>query len=538
MHTFGKCWRLSLAFVVGATGAQAAVAGPSVLFMADPQIHNVYGGEVKQTLGLADWYAGVARRHPEMNLLSRYAIQDFVKRGEEMGKPGDPPFMVVLGDATNAACTGEYERFMGAVKAGNPDRLVLMAHGNHDSYLMGTINYWQAVVSEISDADLRKFDGPYPVDVSWWPQGALREGRGREGWRALCTQTQAGPGVPMHKIQWMAKYLESLAAPAEDGRRALTLNTGPVSGKEVEFSSTVTAGTALGALDYQARGVWTRPDRSGRGLADTYDSFLVQAVDVGDSHRLILVDTAACAWFNRPWYKRWPRFVHQNAGTAACLHERQLGQIRILVGHTPGKNGEKSGRKIVFAGHHPLKDIQDGEREAFVELMEAASGKDWTYISAHTHRDLTITPQRGGAREININSTTDWPMSAFRIGFDKSVSATRIPGPEPTVFYQPPAMYPRGPELCRHLDAARKLRDLDTEDPDYASPGSLESYKKCTGGVKTKWDEYEKELHDAEQEIARRMGKDEYRRRALGIMAAASQHENATFWLDKYSQVP
>jgi hypothetical protein len=81
------------------------------------------------------------------------------------------------------------------------------------------------------------------------------------------------------------------------------------------------------------------------------------------------------------------------------------------------------------------------------------------------------------------------------------------------------------------------LRNLDTEDPDYASPGSSDSYGKCINGVKANWDKYEKEPGDAEQEIARRMGAGEYRLRALGIMAAASQHENATFWLDRYLQV-
>lgn len=533
MSAFRGLWKPGAAVAAGAMFAQLAAAAPSVLFMADPQIHNVYGGAVKQTLGISDWYAGVARRHPEMNLLSRYALQDFIQRGEKMAKPGDPAFMVMLGDATNAACTGEYERFMGAVKEGDPNRIVLMAHGNHDSYLMGTINYWQAVVSEIDEADLRKFDGPFPVDVSWWPQGAIPEGSKRQGWRALCNQKLAGPGAPMHKIQWMARYLHSLASPAANGSPGITLEQGSSSGREATFSGVGTPGTVLGGLNYQLKGAWTRPDRSDHGLTDTYNSFLVQAVDVGDSHRLILVDTAACAFFERRPHQRWPRFKWQNAGTTACLQERQRKLIQELVEH----NGDKDGRKIIFAGHHPLNTIQKRDREAFVELMKTASGPDWTYISAHTHHDLSTTPQRGGAREINIGSTTDWPMSASRISFGQSVSAMRIAGPEPTAFYQAPAKYPRGPELCRHLDAALALRNLNVKLPDYQSPGTAQTYKACIDKIKGNWNTYERALYDAETEIARRMGDEEYRLRALGIMAAASQHEHATFWLDKYITV-
>jgi hypothetical protein len=519
-----NAWMLGLAMVAGGAAAQAPAADPSVLFMADAQIHNVYGGEVKQTWGVSDWFSGVAQRHPEMNLLSGYALQDFLARGEQQAGPGAAPFAVMLGDATNAACTGEFERFMQAAKGGNPNRILLIAHGNHDSYLMGTVNYWQAPLDGI---DLARFrDGALPPDASWWPDIRLKEGAAGQGWLALCHQSR-GKSAPMNKIQWMAKYLQSLAVPSADGTSALEPG---VAGKDkATFSGRGKPGTALGAVDYRVKGEWIRPTTARHGLADTYDSFLVQAVDVGARHRLILVDTAACAWYQRGWWARLvPRFGVQNAGLSACMGEAQRDVIREFA--TSARN---SGRTVVFAGHHPLKDFLKPDLAAFETIMNEASGPGWVYVSAHTHDPFTDQDRGNGARELNISSTTDWPMSASLISFGARLERAPVELNSAPIAYTPPDYYPNGPELCRHYDAARKLQGLDLADTSYASPGTKDSYKTCIEGVRTDWEKYDRELHAAEDEIARRMADPRYRQRALEIMAAASRHEHETPSADK-----
>ena len=59
-------------------GQDEAHVRATVLFLADPQIHNVHGGDVKQTMGAADWFSDVAQRHPEMNLLAPYALEGII----------------------------------------------------------------------------------------------------------------------------------------------------------------------------------------------------------------------------------------------------------------------------------------------------------------------------------------------------------------------------------------------------------------------------------------------------------------------------
>lgn len=513
--------------------AAAAAPVPSVLFMADAQIHNVYGGQVFQTSRIADVVSHVAQRHPEINLLARYALQDFIEKGEKMAPPSSPAMMVMLGDAANAACTGEYDRFMKIARTGNPDRIVLMAHGNHDSYLMGTINWYQADPRYI---DYGKFaNAVLPVDASWWPEATEPTWRTRKGWKPLCYQDLASKSAPMHKTQWMAKYLNSLARPRADGASELELKPGVTVGEEMWFDGEGKPGTALGNLGYRMKGVWIRPVREtqGRGeghrLVDTYNSFLVQAVDVGRTHRLILVDTAACAFFDPTWTRHLPRYARQNAGFTACMRAPQLKAIQQLVDES-----RDSGRKLVFAGHHPLKDIQGGDRAAFIQLMKKTSGEDWTYVSAHTHAPKTETPLEHGAREINISSTTDWPMSAFRIQFGPTITASTISGVVPTVTYRAPDVYKDGPELCRHLHAAEQLAKLDpgSNERTYRSPATLADYSECKKRVWNDWSTYEQRLSAAERKIEQGMADERFRKRVLDILAAASLNEYYTVWRD------
>lgn len=525
-----SAWKSGAVLAAACVGAPAVAAEPSLLFMADAQIHNVAGGQVKQTWSISDWFSGVAQRHPEMNLLSAYALQDAIRRGKERAEPGAPPYIVMLGDATNAACTSEYERFRKAVTAGDKNRLVLMAHGNHDSYLMGTVNYWQA--SRGQGLDLSPFQNAVlPVDATWWPARAEKAGAEGLAWAALCDQGFSRPSVPMNKIQWMAKYLESLKRPDPNGVPELELTPGTSDANKASFSGTGRPGTLLGALRYRVKGEWIRPTAGGRGLSDTYDSFMVQAVDVGNTHRLILVDTAACASYDHRWYELWPRFWWQNAGTHACLREAQRNAIEALL-------ADSGGRTVVFAGHHPLKDFAKGDRAAFERLMQQASGPAWTYVSAHTHDPYT-DQDRGnqGAHEINISSTTDWPMSAALIHFGQRVQGDPLPMPEPGIVYSPPDQYQNGPELCRHLAAARKLAspDLSLSEARYESPGKHQEYVDCVNDRRS-WERYQGEILAAEQTIADKMADkadEKYRQRILEIMAAASKHERGTFSWDK-----
>lgn len=496
----------------------------SVLFFADPQIHNVYGGDVRQTMGEADFFVGVARRHPETNLLARHGMQDLISRGLAGAHPAAPPLLVVLGDATNAGCTGEFESFRKAIDAVKGDRIMLFAHGNHDSFLMGTVNYYQ---STTKDMDISEFRGKrFPVDSTWWGKIVTPTPETQNGWKPLCHDSVA-KSTPMHKVQWMAKYLDTLiAAPA---KLELKEEQQPGPGR-LGFSGSGKPGSRLAAMNFDLRGEWTPPDHEDDGLLKTYDSFFVQAVDIGATHRLILIDTSACATIPRSWLFPKIRFFSQNAGLAGCIGDAQL---RVIESMATDKHSQ--GKHIVFAGHFPLNDIVAPHKKALTDLM-AKLRKDWTYLSAHTHDAITVKQVGTSGTEINIGSTTDWPMAAHMVSFGDTIIPNPVPGPQPMQEYLAPAAFPTGPELCRHFDAAKALADMDSNPNavNYKSPGNGDSYDVCIRGVATNWDDYEKKLHKAEEDIQKRMFDDPmYKSRVLSIMAASSLHESNKFSVAK-----
>src|SRR3954466_12076428 len=110
----------ALALYLGACGSTAPLkdlppAGENaerpVLFIADPQFHNMYGVGLRQMLPLADFFARVAIRPPELNLLAPYAFANLLSQAEK-ANGGVMPLVVVLGDATNIACSGEFDDFV------------------------------------------------------------------------------------------------------------------------------------------------------------------------------------------------------------------------------------------------------------------------------------------------------------------------------------------------------------------------------------------------------------------------------------------
>jgi hypothetical protein len=502
----------------------------TVLFIADPQIHNVQGGNVKQTMLGADIVSHVAQRQPEINLMAPYALTALIRKGVDQQVKNPTSFMVILGDATNAGCTGEFDRFSQAVANAQPGRILLMAHGNHDSFLMGTINYWQSV---FDTADVSGFDGsPVPVDASWWTPARGANGR---GWPALCYE-HGQSKVPINKVQWMGRYIKSL-----QGEHGLALQGGTSrerswteSGKSVPvlpFSGAGEPGTPLAKLAYQVAGEWVRPEASSRGLLASYESYMVQAVNVGDSHRLIIIDTSGCAEFQASGWSRGIRYVGQNAGMNGCIGNAQIATIRSMAADRLG-----AGRQLVFAGHFPLEKIFAADRTALIDVMKTASGSAaWTYLSAHTHDPKSVWLWAGG-KEINMGSTTDWPMSAYQVQFGEEVTAPTLDFSEAmfgsgTAFaYDGPWPFSGGAELCRHVDAAIKLSKWNPGNGNlFTSPGTWWSYAKC--GVSHRfYTTYQERMKQAMDEIERRMsdtsGKEAaYQDEMLRIMAAASLNE-------------
>lgn len=447
-----------------------------VLFIADPQIHNMYGVGIKQMSYFADKLAKVAIRPPELNILAPYILQDLIKQGQNSSKQKSP-LLVVLGDATNIACSGEFDTFLNIVKPNkakksliNPQTITFLAHGNHDSYLMGTVNRYVPVVNDFTFnpyysrnssgnlewIPLNMASSAFPTDDSWWgTKVGFPSKNSSKNWRDACYSpivTDVRKASPMNKSRWLFRYIDHLKD------YGLKLSSSTILGNESSIYKLLyqpKPDSKLSKLNYIAQGIWYNPIFSkepGDGILSIYKSFIVQAFDLGKNHRLILIDTSVCEKAHGGL-----RYLTTNAGTNACVGEKQIDIIKDIL-------KDKNNRKTIFAGHFPLKDLDDFEQEELTNTFSKYT-KKWTYISAHTHNELTGY-KWGDGEEANIGSTTDWPMEAHNIYFNTnnhSIKAIHSFNRKNKLklMYQPTEINTRI-ELCRHLPAARALANLDT----------------------------------------------------------------------------
>ena len=495
-------------WIVGAGPASGHDARPTVIVVADPQIHNVYGGGVRQTWVVSDVGTGVAQRPPELNLMAPYMLTRLVQRLNALeDTPQDAP-IIVLGDTTNVACSSELDRFEASIAAARrPGQLVFMAHGNHDSYLMGTVNSY---VPKPPEDDIEAYAAhASPPDASWWLPPRHERGR---SWNRICQSPDGG--LPLNKGQWLARYVASLA-PA-----GLSLETeAPVEGDDAGavIRGRVAPGSALAEVNYRAIGRWVPPRRNDEGKWERMRvsrSYLVQAFDLGATHRMILFDSSVC----KEAKGGAVAFFRTNAGTHACVGDEQINDIAALA-------AEADGRTLVFGAHFPFRKFEPDERKRLLAVMGDAAG-GWTYLSAHTHHPHE--PQwRGRGVELNVGSTTDWPMEGVRVEFTRDETRfrhTRIRlAQEPLRDYRR-AWSSQGSELCRHVEAAEALADMEIgEAGAWQSPGTAWRLATClTSGRAAFVDRMSK----AEATIARRMREEPgYEEAAFEVAAAASLHE-------------
>lgn len=486
-----------------------------IFFIADPQLHNTYGIGVRQMLPAADIVSRVAIRPPELNLLAPYVLADLLSQAKSAA--GQPPLVVALGDLSNIACSGEYDDFVGVMSTAWKDGLWLAAHGNHDSYLIGTVNSYVPRDTVTDWKPKLMANSPLPTDESWW--GRHITPTGARNWRDGCYRPHEH-SAPMNKVRWLARYLAHLE------KHGLRVDK-PTSGGEVIPLNFDAASGALLKLNFQVRGVYVKPEfgesPSDSDLLKSYKSFIVQALDVTPGHRLVIIDTALCLDA-----RGGVSFAWGNAGTRACVGKEQLEVIDRLVKEMP------AGRLPIFAGHFPLKELPREERAELMRIM-SQRGK-WTYVSAHSHDPNAAYDWDSGV-EVNIGSTTDWPMEAHilyplpgssQFGLRRSFYGHRYEG---TTKYTP-SRASRGSEVCRHLPAAEALAELDlTNVPRrWKSPARSVDCEPADGDDKV-WKARGKRLREHINKIAARMSDPQYRQAVLGIAAAASRHESRTFYL-------
>ncbi|WP_428267597.1 metallophosphoesterase [Haliangium sp.] len=383
-----------------------------IIFLADSQIHNATGGSLKSLGRVADRVSNVAIRPPKLNLLAPLALRALVRSARENAVSD---LMVVLGDVANIACSSELEAFENELRLSAESTPWLAAHGNHDSFMMGVFQAYERDTARRRDSEALFSDedrecAHLPPCLSDDASGSCCAWRRYSGWstaeasafaydRLPATswpQACASPtgSVPANKLVWMAWYLRHLTRmgvevslseemTGEDGEsfRIIRGKPGPNS--------------PLSSRDYRVTGRWVSP----RSAADGYHqerwwSYLVQSFDATPGKRVILIDTSADGGLNPTLW---------NLGGAGRMGRMNYKQSADIEAHVKAARGRK--QAMVVAGHYPFKGLSRTERHRLAQLDIAE------YISAHTHTPTTYKPVANTTfQELNIGSTTDWPM--------------------------------------------------------------------------------------------------------------------------------
>ena len=375
-----------------------------LIFIADSQIATITGGRINSANFFSDALVPVAVRPRETNLLSQLVLENALERtAMRLGEQGN---VFYLGDATNFACGGELRDFDEAMR--NVEKsggIWLAAHGNHDSFLAG--NYGNFVPGKnalaalrlssehgflvhADDGNSRKFRA-YET-FSWWSAETARsfayDSSPKRSWAAICAEPEGNVGVPTNKLVWLAWYAAALH------RQGVEFSSWGAreQGGLIEGSGTLSNGTRV-----DVKGWWVSPTKD--FLPEAGKSFVVQRAVLPNNITIVILDTSVAGNeignARRPW---------QYAGKRGRIGEEQLAVVKaMLAGST---------RPTILAGHMPLEYLEQHERNELLAIMKQHGVT--TYVSAHTHQSPSIRNDES-VQEINVGSTTDWPMSLSAI---------------------------------------------------------------------------------------------------------------------------
>ncbi|MFW5740121.1 MAG: hypothetical protein ACOC1F_07125, partial [Myxococcota bacterium] len=104
-----------------------------VLLIGDNQVQHLSGKGIVERTSAADRAAGTAIRPVQLDMFAHQLLIDACE-----AVPQIP--IIHLGDAANAACLQELERAFELMRRCGPNRPWVMAPGNHDGFLMGSVD--------------------------------------------------------------------------------------------------------------------------------------------------------------------------------------------------------------------------------------------------------------------------------------------------------------------------------------------------------------------------------------------------------------
>jgi len=337
------------------------------LLVADCQIHNLLSKALPERNLSTETAIDSAIRPPQLDLFSADVLSWIIHEGSP-----EAELVLQLGDALDLACDGEFNTFVEVMEAGG--KPWFMAPGNHDFFYFGTYD---------------------PDDVELWDEACHRS------------------GTPLRKDRFIGLYVAALLRQDDPGFAALADALGLSDQRDLPAEEL----TAKLPKYFD----WRRDPESPGLLARVswridlqrpWRSYIIQAVDLTrpgmDGLRTTAVLLDSCQYNRRPLLipNAWASYpVGLNCGFTGEMLPDQLRTVRAWA------DDPLPGETFVFMCHHPFESLAPRTRSSLGWLWRERSVS--MLVTAHTHAGYYAHHDLGGAQdelELNLGSTTDWPM--------------------------------------------------------------------------------------------------------------------------------
>lgn len=426
----------------------------SVIIAADSQFHNIYGSGLISNSVLSYAATRVALRPIAMNLWSETLLDTYISNMMHKLTPAQDssngPLLFFLGDAADIGCTNEYDQLTKVMKAyewrreegftpspsDNPNGLTwLMVHGNHDSYMMGNFNSYKRHDKFLLPRSWEHPESEYTGDESHFfafiqDPKCTKLLTAERSWAGSCADPKRS-SVPMYKGVWLRRYLESLSGQihysvhtTKDWHRNVVPTTSSLLGDAVCEPPRYVEGRAYSDTPLAKRNFFLSGKIYSRrrlpheepcthtvdSTVNTYRSFVVQSVDINNSVRAILIDSSHIDEWLSP---KSVLTVAGSAGSRGNITAEQMAEIQ-----THAEVARQRRQRVAIFAHNPLVDLPPKQQEALLLLQPIA------YVSGHTHFESSVIVHgRTNSKllELNVGSTTDWPMEAMIVSLNPSV---------------------------------------------------------------------------------------------------------------------
>lgn len=261
----------------------------------------------------------------------------------------------------------------------------------------------------------------------------------------------------MNKLAWLAWYLDA------QQRQGVTFTKLGSDADDRVIEGQGSTGDFTTVISGQLH-----PPRANHLLMNSWQSFVVQAVLRRDT-AVFLIDTSVSEDGGRAGLRN----IRSTVGSVGRVGDEQFKVVRALLKRLVNS------RRVVFAGHHPIADLTPADQLQLKELMREARAS--TYLSAHTHAPGSAhVVTDAGVTEINVGSTTDWPMEGgvvrladvsptmqvFRAGLDCGLKYHGDTG----------ELSLKRPQACVHEPVARKIAQLSDSSVETLMKG-IEAWK-------------------------------------------------------------